>query len=360
MPKRFDVGGQAVIEGVMMRSPRSFAVVCRRPSGEIVIKEDAWQPIWKGFKPLRWPFLRGTIVLLESLWNGISALSFAAEQQAITSESPKPRSLGARAAREPSDPSPTGNQAPSSGSGQDEVQLTWLAKLGMIGTSILFALLLFVGAPHLVAWGLGTVLGFDATSFWFHAVDGVVKLAILIGYLAAISLIPEIRRVFQYHGAEHKSIFTYEKDLPLTLENARIQSRFHPRCGTSFLLIVIMVSVVLFAALLRGKMAEPPMLDHLAKIIIKVPLMFPVAGVAYELIKLTGRFAESSPLARAVAAPGMWLQAITTREPSDDQLEIALISIRKTLWRERMGDTAGPPGGIEVFSSTAEIDLPLF
>jgi uncharacterized protein YqhQ len=339
---KLDVGGQAVIEGVMMRSPRSFAVVCRRPNGSIVIKEDAWRPLWRNVRFLRWPLLRGTIVLIESLLNGFSALSFAARQQAIEGDetAPPARSLGA-AASKPSEPGR-------------------LAQWGMLAISIAFGLALFVGAPHLLSWALGGVVGYDTTSFAFHIVDGVIKVAILLAYLATISLLPDIKRVFQYHGAEHKAIFTYERGQPLTVENARKQSRFHPRCGTSFLLIVVMVSIVIFAAVLRGEILESSKLDHLVKIFLKIPLMLPVAGLSYELLKLAGRKCDTSALARALSAPGMWLQRITTREPSDEQLEIALLSIRKTLWRERRAETTGtaPGGEIEVYRSAAEVDLP--
>ena len=342
--KRADVGGQAVIEGVMMRSPSSFTVVCRRPDGSVVIKEEAWRPLWSNIRFLRLPFLRGAVVLLESLVNGISALTFSANQQIVEEkpEQPKLRSLGARAADDPGDAS-------------------HLATWGMVAISLIFGLALFVGAPHLAAWGLGAVFGFDTSSFLFHAVDGVIKLALLVGYMATISLLPDVKRVFQYHGAEHKAIFTYERGLPLTVENARAQSRFHPRCGTSFLLIVIMVSVVLFSAALTYRLAESAVLDHLLKIAIKVPLMFPIAGLAYELIKLSGRRCDTSRIARAMSAPGMWLQKITTREPDDGQLEIALLSIRKTLWRERMGADAPPIGarGVEVYPNGSEVDLPL-
>jgi uncharacterized protein YqhQ len=374
-----DVGGQAVIEGVMMRSPASFTVVCRRPDGGIVIKEEAWRPVWAGMRFLRLPLLRGAVVLLESLLNGISALTFSANQQmpaedeekakeksekdalkaarragkasaAPTSGAPL-RSLGARAADQPPDPDP------AEGGGNH------LATWSMVTLSLVFGLALFVGAPHLAAWGFGAMLGFDSASFTFHFVDGVIKLALLIGYMAAISLLPDVRRVFQYHGAEHKAIFTYERGLPLTVENARAQSRFHPRCGTSFLLIVIGVSVVLFSVTLTYRISETALFDHLIKIAIKVPLMFPVAGLAYELIKLAGRKCDTSQLARVLSAPGMWLQKITTREPDDEQLEIALLSIRKTLWRERMNrdGSALPIGarGVEVYASAAEVDLPL-
>ena len=343
--RRADVGGQAVIEGVMMRSPSSFTVVCRRPDGSVVIKEEAWRPLWGNVRFLRLPFMRGAVVLLESLVNGISALTFSANQQVPPpekEEKPKLRSLGARAADDPGDSS-------------------HLATWGMVAISVIFGLGLFVGAPHLAAWGLGSVFGFDTSSYVFHAVDGVIKLALLVGYMATISLLPDVRRVFQYHGAEHKAIFTYERGLPLTVDNARAQSRFHPRCGTSFLLIVIMVSVVLFSAALTYRLADSALLDHLLKIGIKVPLMFPVAGLAYEIIKLSGRRCDTSRMARAMSAPGMWLQKITTREPDDQQLEIALLSIRKTLWRERMGADAPPIGarGVEVYPSGTEVDLPL-
>jgi uncharacterized protein YqhQ len=329
----------------MMRSPRSFAVVCRRPDGAIVIKESAWQPLWSGLRFLRWPFFRGTVVLLESMMNGMSALSFSADQQMVDADppgKPRPRSLGAAAAEPP---------PPSKG------ELSSAAKFGMMALSMAFGLALFVGVPHLLSWLLGTQLGFDSSTFVFHAVDGVIKLGLLVGYLAAISLLPDIRRVFQYHGAEHKSIACYEHGQELTVENARRQSRFHPRCGTSFLLIVVGVSVVLFAALLSFRISDSAVVDNVAKIFIKIPLMFPVAGLAYELIRIAGKKCDTSAWARLMSKPGMWLQKITTREPDDAQLEIALISIRKTLWRERSGAAAAP--GIEIFRSAADVELPV-
>ncbi|HKA91875.1 MAG TPA: DUF1385 domain-containing protein [Haliangiales bacterium] len=330
--KRVEVGGQAVIEGVMMRSPRSFAVVCRRPSGEIVVREAPWEPVWGGLRFLRWPFFRGAIVLIESLWNGFSALSFAARQQTVPADAPlPPRSLGARAH-----------------SGEMSEGATWF----MMAVSIAFGLALFVGVPHLLTWALG----FDSRSFAFHLVDGVIKVCLLVGYMAAISLLPDIKRVFQYHGAEHKAIATYEAGLPLTVDNARAQSRFHPRCGTSFLLIVVGVSVVLFAVLLRGEISDVPVVDNVVKILLKLPLMLPVAALGYELLKISGKLYDRSALARAVAAPGLALQHITTREPTDDQLEIALLSIRKTLWRERQ---AQPIAGDDlcVYRTAAEVDF---
>ena len=352
--KRPDVGGQAVIEGVMMRSPSSFTVVCRRPDGTIAVKEEAWRPVWGGIKFLRWPFLRGAVVLLESLVNGLSALAFSADQQMAADADDK--STGDEKATATL---PSGERIVTAKSGSGSKAATW----GMVAVSLLAGLTLFVGAPHLAAWALGGLLGFDSSTYTFHLVDGAIKMTLLIGYMAAISMVPDVRRVFQYHGAEHKAIFTYEKGLPLTVDNARAQTRFHPRCGTSFLLIVIMVSVVLFSLTLTYQLSASPLVNNLLKIAIKIPLMFPVAGLAYELIKLAGRTCDTSRLARALSTPGMWLQKITTREPDDSQLEIALISIRKTLWREQVaGAGQAPPAGdqpVEVYGSAGEVDLPL-
>jgi uncharacterized protein YqhQ len=360
--KKPAVGGQAVIEGVMMRSPKSLAVVCRRPNGSIVVKEDEWRPIWSKLNFLRLPLLRGGVVLLESLVNGMSALTFSANQQMVEAPAPDVGEDAEAPAKKGSTKTGLPTRSLGARSADQPEEMSNLAMYGTVAISLVFGLALFVGAPHLAAWGLGSVLGFDATSVTFHAVDGVIKLAILIAYMAAISLLEDVRRVFQYHGAEHKAIFTYEAGLPLTIEHARKQTRFHPRCGTSFLLIVIMVSVVLFSALLSFPIAESAALDHLLKILIKIPLMFPVAGLAYEFIKLAGKHCDTSRLARGLSMPGMWLQRITTKEPDDSQLEIALISIRKTLWREAQGELPSKQeGGLgyEVFASADEIDLPL-
>lgn len=377
---KLDVGGQAVIEGVMMRSARSFAVVCRRPNGEIVVKEDAWQPVWSRLRFLKWPFLRGGVALLEAMVNGIAALSFSANQQVLGEA--EAEAVAAKAEAQAKDGS--AGTAPAAATGKPAAAPAELSKAAvvlMVITSIAMGMALFVGAPHLITW----LLGFDSSSVAFHAVDGAIKMVILLGYLGLIGLMPDVRRVFQYHGAEHKAIYTYEQGLPLTVDNARAQTRFHPRCGTSFLLIVITTSIILFALVLRFPISGNKVVDNLAKIAIKIPLMFPVAGIAYEAIKLSGRFAQKNLFVRMLTAPGLLLQNLTTREPTDDQLEIALVSIRKTLWRERLlaaeaaaakasgavvatpaaapaaaaARSAAPPQLVQVYRGIAEVDLPL-
>ncbi|MGI5864965.1 MAG: DUF1385 domain-containing protein [Myxococcales bacterium] len=309
------VGGQAVLEGVMMRSPKSFVVAVRRPDKQIVVREQAWETLLGGIKPLRWPLLRGGIVLIESLWNGISALNFSAEQAM-----PDDEGSGA-----PVD-------APRKATAKERAALAMT-----LVVSLALGLGLFVGAPHLLTWLFGKGIGvpLDTDGFAFHVIDGVFKALIFVGYLALISRMPDIRRVFEYHGAEHKAIWAFEKGEELTPENAARHPTLHPRCGTSFILIVLLVSIVLFAGVfpLIPKVSEIALLNQLAMIGIKLPLMFPVAGLAYELQRWSAR--ESCPrVIKWLVAPGLLLQRITTKEPSQDQLEIAVLSLQRALARE--------------------------
>jgi len=296
----------------MMRSPSCFVVACRKADGSIVVREDRWRSVWEKLRFLRWPFLRGAVVLWETLHNGLSSLSFAANVQ-MEDEIAKAEAAGKPVPR------------------KEEMGPAAITR--MMGTALVLVLAVFVVLPHLLTW----LLGFRPESVWFHLVDGLIKLGILVAYVGGISLLPDIRRVYQYHGAEHKAIAAHEAAEPLTVAAARRHSRFHPRCGTSFLLIVILASVLIFAVALKGRLAQPAILDHLLKILIKLPLMLPVAGIAYELIKLAGRWPRS-PLVRALVAPGLWLQRLTTREPDDTQLEIALTAVGRALAREAHRD----------------------
>lgn len=207
-----------------------------------------------------------------------------------------------------------------------------------MAVSFAFAIALFVGLPHLLAWGAGKLTGAGSTvdSFGFHVLDGVFKLAIFVGYIAAISMIPEIRRVFQYHGAEHKVVNVYENGLPVTLENARRFTTFHARCGTSFVLFVLVMSIFMFAAVFPfiPKVSDIALFNHLAMILIKIPLMLPLAGLAYEV----NRFAARHPQqwwVQLLVTPGRLMQRLTTREPDDHQLEIAIAAMRAALRRDR-------------------------
>jgi len=319
------VGGQAIIEGVMMRSPNSMAIVCRKPTGEIVLKEDRWVSLAQRLKFLRWPFFRGTMVLIEAMWNGVSALSFSAQTFSageVELEAQKKEEAG-----EQVDPA------------EEEKPLTKFAISMTILFSLAFAIALFVVLPHAATIGVGWLVGYELTvdMVLFHAVDGVIKILIFLAYIWAISFMPDIKRVFQYHGAEHKTIFAFDDGKELTLENVRPYKTFHPRCGTSFIVVVILSSILLFSLAFPFMPKFPelhPVLKHLVYILIKLPMLIPIAGVSYELIRLAGKY-QRNPLLRLAVLPGLWTQRITTKPPTNEMLEIAILSLKKCLWREK-------------------------
>lgn len=299
------VGGQAVLEGVMMRSPLALAVAVRKADGQVAIKESAWKSLSTRFHFLTWPFIRGSVVLMEALINGIEALSFSANQ-ALEDE------------------------------GEDEIG--YLAMGATIALSIVLGVLLFVVLPHYLSLVLGKLgpLKFGVTSVLFHAIDGVIKLALFLGYIWAISKIKEIGRLFEYHGAEHKSIYAFEAGDELTVENAQKYSTLHPRCGTAFIIVVLMISIILFTTVfpfVTAAIKDSGWAVHILYVIIKICLMLPIAGAAYELNKYASRHMDKTWL-RWLILPGMWVQRITTREPSDDQVEVAIIALQKALAME--------------------------
>jgi len=310
------IGGQAVLEGVMMRSPASLVVAVRRPDGQIAVREEAWETLWPKARFLRKPFFRGAVVLIESVWNGFSALAFSAEQ----AESAVPPTSAAPAEAAP-EAKPTGD----------------LARGLMLGVSFLFMVALFIAAPHLLTLGAFKLLGRDPSlkGMLFHLVDGVFRIAILVGWLALVARTKDAQRLFQYHGAEHKAIWTYESRLPLTVANARGFTTQHPRCGTSFLFVVVGVAVLLHIVVLPfvPTVSAVGTVQTLFVLFLKVLLAFPVAGIAYELQRRSAR-ADCPRVLRALVSPGMWLQRITTLGPTDDQLEIALLALDRALARE--------------------------
>lgn len=314
------VGGQAVVEGVMMRSPKSFAVAVRKPDQSIIIRERQWLSFSEKLPFLRWPLLRGATMLVESMYNGLSALQFSAEQALDPADAPKPVS-------------------------KKEGKYDW-ALMGTMAFSLLLGLALFKAVPHLIAYVLGELLGHDGqsalpvTSVWFHLVDGSIKMSLFIAYIAAISTMKDVKRIFMYHGAEHKSVHAFEKDLELNVENTRIQSTAHPRCGTSLILLVIAVSIVVFAFVLPF---IPPITtnklgESLFLMVLKIPLMLPIAGIAYEFQRAASKYPNNFWI-KLFITPGMLMQRLTTREPTDDQLEVALAALKKAVWREKHAST---------------------
>ena len=278
--KKF-VGGQAVIEGVMMRGPGVTATAVREPAGTIVVQKEPTKSIADTYPILKKPFLRGCVALYESLVIGMKALSFSAK---------------------------------AAGDEEEEMSNSEIAITMVIST--LFAIAVFLALPTFI---VKFIPGVQDNHIVLNLIEGVIRLVLFLLYIWGIGLTKDIQRVFQYHGAEHKTIHTYELDLPLTVENVRQQSRLHARCGTNFLLIVMVVSIFVFAFL-----GWPNLLE---RILSRVLLMPVVAGIAYEVIRLAGRSEHS--FVKAIIKPGLVLQYMTTREPEDDQIEVAIRALEE-------------------------------
>jgi len=294
-----DIGGQAVIEGVMMRSPKASAVAVRRYDGEIIVKRDDVGSIRERYKFLKFPILRGVVALVETLVLGIKTLSFSANV-AMEEEGSKE-------------------------------QISPVAMFLTIAFAFGMAMLFFVFLPLGITQVLKRPLTFiGESSLSFNLVDGLLRIAFFLAYIWGISMLKDIRRIFEYHGAEHKTIYAYENGDELTVENAKKYSTLHPRCGTSFLLMVMVISILVFS-LVKG---SAPFWMKLASRIVLVPL---IAGLSFELLKFTARKVDV-PIVRVLIAPGLWLQKLTTRQPSDDQLEVAIRALKEVLG---LTDTSG-------------------
>lgn len=273
----FQYGGQAVIEGVMMRGPATRAVAVRRPEGDIALDEKPVGSITQRYPFLKWPLIRGVVALVESLVVGLEALSYSASQ----------------AMGEEEELSKT------------EIVLTMLFAFGL---AIVLFVVLPTGAAHLMQ-------SFVKGSIAQNLVEGVIRLLLFVGYVAVIGRLADIRRVFQYHGAEHKVINAYEAGEELTAPGVQKYPTFHPRCGTSFILIVLIMSIFLFSLL-----GHQGLFWRIASRVILLPVL---AGVSYELLKLSARYADNL-LCRIMISPGRWLQGLTTGEPDDSQVEVAI------------------------------------
>lgn len=303
------IGGQAVIEGVLMRSPRRLAIAVRAPDGTIVIENQIFLSYSRRHKLLSLPILRGAASLIESLAIGVRALNFSMSVQ----------EKGIEAV-------PTKPEKPVR-----KFESVWIG-LSLL-SSLLLALAVFQLFPYFVASHLiGGSKEVPVNPAFFNLTAGVVRMSLLLTYMWAISHLKDISRVFQYHGAEHKSIFVHERQGNLDVATAKLQSRFHPRCGTSFILIVAMVCIVFFSTF-DGILAQffhysYPTFFH--RFLFHLPFVPIVAGLSFEVLKITAKYQDSFWV-RPFVLPGLWLQKITTQEPDEAQLEVAIASIRAAL-----------------------------
>ncbi len=367
------VGGQAVIEGVMMRTPNAYAIAVRRADGTIT-HTGARLPKWSDRLPLlRLPVLRGAAVLVQSMALGIKALNYSAAE-AFAEESEEKE---VEVALTPAVVAGEGDFAgitgatpglipvPTEKRPEDELKKGTAAAFGSIAFALVFNVLLFVVAPLVLTNALVIAAGWAAPAAatttepaavvetqaataattekaWytraydsargylrpvrptvsFNLVDGLIRMAFFLIMIFSFSLMKDIRRVFEYHGAEHKTVFTWEAGLPLTVQNARVQPRQHPRCGTSFLMVVMLVSIVLFSVVKFDSL--------LYNMLTRIALIPVIAGISYEIIRLSAK-KEGGLIFKLITRPGVWLQNITTKEPDDQQLEVALVALQQSL-----------------------------
>ena len=304
---RTSIGGQALIEGILMRGPEKQAVVCRKADGTLVYKVDELQLIKAKHPWMGWPLIRGVVNFLDSMVKGVQALTWSAEQQPEEKQG-EPDKLDQWISRH------------FSGETAEKIIIFTAVALGIVLAVGLFALL-----PTLLAGLLNRAVPLGR---WRGLCEGMFRLLIFLAYLRMVSLVPDMKRVWMYHGAEHKTIFCYEAGLPLTVENARIQSRFHPRCGTSFLFFVIIISIILFS-LVRTE-------NTLARMGLHLLLLPVVVSVSYEVIKWAGR--HDNAFTAFVSAPGKALQRLTTAEPDDSMLEVAIEALTMVLPAEKGSD----------------------
>ena len=298
-------GGQALIEGIMMRGPKKQAVVVRKPDGELEIQEKELKFIKDKHPVLGWPLIRGVVNFCDSMYNGVTALMFSAQFAADGEEEEEPSKFEAWLENR-------------LGSDKAAAFFTTLAVVLGVGMSIgLFFLL-----PTLLGTAVTLI---DDSMLLRNLAESLLKIAIFVAYLALCSRMGEMRRVFSYHGAEHKTIFCYEAGLPLTVENVRKQPRHHPRCGTSFLFMVIAISILVSTVVFAIWPVSNPILRFLAHLIM-LPL---IVGISYEFNRWAGR--HDGPVTRLLVAPGLWLQNFTTFEPDDSMMEVGIKALELVL-----------------------------
>jgi len=354
MERDLIVGGQAVMEGVMMRTPSAYAIACRKSDGEIVTTAEAL-PKWSDkYKWLSWPVLRGGATLIQSMALGIKALNFSArvyeEDLKAQEELAKEKVVEIEPVLAEGTTDENFTKAPAKVVMPEKNEEKKMAQsAGAIG-GIVFALvlniLLFIVAPLILTniafialgWAQAPVIPADAGWWWtaraylwevnpnswivFNLIDGLLRMSFFILMIVSMSYLKDIRRVFEYHGAEHKTVFTWEKGLTLTPENAHTQRRQHPRCGTSFLMVVMLIAIVLFSVI----KFDTIWLNIAARIVL-MPL---VAGLSYEVIRYAAK-KESGAIFKFMTRPGLWLQNITTQEPDSEQLEVAIKALDESL-----------------------------
>lgn len=308
MAKYTAIGGQALIEGILMRSPEKSALAVRKPDKSIEIIDMNLKSVREKYKILRLPVIRGVVSFAESLIQGYKAMMLSAEKSGFTDvEEDKPLSNEEKEKK-------------------DKGTSKWMSVVMVIGTvlGVALAVVLFMLIPRLAVKGLEMLFSTDFSKIARSGIEQLIKLVVLVAYMYGVSLMPDIKRVFMYHGAEHKTIFCYEHGYELSIQNVRREKRFHPRCGTSFLILMILVSMIVSTLV---QMIFPGVYSVVWLWVLAKILMVPfICGIGFELLRACGKY--DNVFTKIVSAPGLWLQRITTKEPDDDMIEIAIAALR--------------------------------
>jgi len=293
MAKKLKIGGQAVIEGVMIKTKENLAVAIRKSNGKIKVKKQKLNPISKRIKFLGWPFIRGIVELIEILVIGIKTLNYSANEN-IDKKEEKITSK--------------------------ELIITFVIAFG-------FAFLFFKFLPLLITKFIFSKGVISSSRIIFNLIDGLLRISMFILYVLIISWMKDVKKLFQYHGAEHKAVNCYEAGKKLTHENIKKYSTLHSRCGTSFIFIVLIVAILVFSIVKID-------INFWLLLALRIPLILPIAGISYELLKLSDKF-KSNAIFSSLSKPGLWLQRITTRQPDKKQVEVAIAAVNTILKSEK-------------------------
>ena len=291
--KKLRIGGQAVMEGVMIKTKKNLVIAVRKPNRKITVKKQKLKPLSEKIKFFGWPFIRGIVELIEILVIGVKALSYSANES-IDKKEEKITSK--------------------------ELMITLLIAFG-------FAFLLFKFLPLLITKFIFSKGAISSSRIIFNLVDGLLRISMFILYILIISGMKDVKRLFQYHGAEHKAVNCFEAGKKLTHENIKKYSTLHPRCGTSFIFIVLFVAILVFSIVKID-------INFWLLLLLRIPLILPIAGISYEILKLSDRF-KTNAIFNSLSKPGLWLQRITTRQPTKKQIEVAIAAVNNILKLEK-------------------------
>jgi uncharacterized protein YqhQ len=293
------VGGQAVLEGVMMRSPHAWAIACRKPSGEISVHSEPLERLSEKHKWMGWPVVRGVITLGNAMSLGFRALKFSANTALDELQADQPQ--------------------------EKKLQVSgWVAAVNVI-FSLGFFIFMYKFLPLLAATELKKVNPFFGGQIVFNLVDGIIRIGLFLLFIWGVSLFKDIRRVYEYHGAEHKTVYAFENGDPLEIANVQKYTTYHPRCGTSFLMTVMIISILVYTVI--------PVTTFWARFGIRIALLPVIAGLSYEIIRFAAKHRGS--LFALMTAPGLWLQRVTTQPPADNQAECAIVALNQAMELEK-------------------------